>query len=42
MTNVTAQAESLADDLIRIRRDLHAHAEAGWTEFRTAALVVKV
>ena len=41
MTNVTAQAESLADDLIRIRRDLHAHAEAGWTEFRTAALVVK-
>jgi aminobenzoyl-glutamate utilization protein A len=39
--NTTTQAQSLTDELIRIRRDLHAHAEAGWTEFRTAALVVQ-
>ena len=25
--------------LIEIRRDLHRHAEAGWKEFRTSALI---
>ena len=27
--------------LIATRRDFHAHAESGWTEFRTASIVVK-
>lgn len=29
------------DRIIDIRRDLHAHPESGWTEFRTTALVAE-
>lgn len=33
------QAQQLAPELIRLRRDLHAHPELGFRETRTAALV---
>lgn len=39
--NLSSILEGLAPELSAIRRDLHAHAEAGWTEFRTAALVTQ-
>lgn len=29
------------DGIVDIRRDLHAHPESGWTEFRTTALVAE-
>ena len=34
-------AQSLKEKTIARRRDLHRHAEAAWTEFRTAAFVAK-
>src|SRR6185503_684999 len=34
-----AQAQALADELIRLRRDFHQHPELGFEEFRTAAVV---
>lgn len=33
------QAEALAEEMVRLRRDIHAHPELGFKEFRTAALV---
>jgi amidohydrolase len=34
-----AKAKTLADELVRLRRDIHQHPELGFQEFRTAALV---
>lgn len=34
-----AKAQTLADELVRLRRDIHQHPELGFQEFRTAALV---
>lgn len=34
-----ARAQALADEMIRLRRDIHAHPELGFRETRTAALV---
>lgn len=33
------KAQSLEDELVALRRDIHAHPELGFQEFRTAALV---
>jgi len=38
---IIAQAEHLAAKMIRCRRDIHKHPEPGWTEFRTASIVIK-
>jgi amidohydrolase len=34
-----AKAQTLADELVRLRRDVHQHPELGFQEYRTAALV---
>ena len=42
-TDATHTIESLvdkyADDLIELRRDLHAHPELSWTERRTSGVI---
>lgn len=35
------KVKELEKNIIACRRDLHKHAEPGWTEFRTAALAMK-
>ncbi len=35
------EADATDLSLVELRRDLHAHPEAGWTEFRTTALVAE-
>ncbi len=37
--NILQKAQSIAPELVRLRRDIHAHPELGFREFRTAALV---
>lgn len=37
---IMKQAESLESEVTARRRDIHRHPETGWTEFRTASLVV--
>ena len=40
METIWKQAEALKPELIARRRDLHTHPETGWTEFRTASLII--
>lgn len=35
------EAEALKNKLAAVRRDVHQHPETGWTEFRTAAFIIK-
>jgi len=39
--DLSTRVRQLTPELVQTRRDLHAHAESGWTEFRTASLVVE-
>jgi amidohydrolase len=39
--DVAAAVEVYAEELVRIRRDLHAHPELAWEEERTTALVAR-
>lgn len=41
LPHVNAAVDALGDELIVIRRDLHAHPEPAWEEERTTALVAK-
>ncbi len=41
LPDVTAAVDALNDELIAVRRDLHAHPELAWQEERTTALVAK-
>ena len=40
MATVWQQAEELKDEIVERRRDLHRHPETGWTEFRTASMII--
>ena len=37
---ITEKIKQLKDNIISTRRDLHRHAEFGWTEFRTSAIAI--
>ena len=39
MSEIKAYVESIFDELVAIRRDIHAHPEVGMTEVRTSALI---
>ena len=41
MSEIKTYAESIFDELVAIRRDIHAHPEVGMTEVRTSALIRK-
>ena len=41
MEKIWQAAQGLQEELVVMRRDLHKHPESGWTEFRTASIVVK-
>ena len=41
METIWKQAENLKEELVARRRNLHSHPETGWTEFRTASLIIK-
>lgn len=38
---IRTTAQAMQADLVRVRRDVHRHAEVGWTEFRTAAMIAQ-
>jgi aminobenzoyl-glutamate utilization protein A len=38
---MVARVDGLGGELVRLRRDLHRHAETAWTEFRTTAVVAE-
>lgn len=38
---ILTMAKSLESNIITRRRDFHKHAEAGWTEFRTASIIAE-
>ena len=40
MAKIWQQAEKLKDEMVERRRDLHRHPETGWTEFRTARMII--
>lgn len=40
-TKIAEMTAALKDHLVALRRDLHRYPEPGWTEFRTASLVVR-
>lgn len=40
MTTIWEQAEALKDEMVARRRNLHQHPETGWTEFRTASMII--
>lgn len=40
METIWQQAEGLKDEMVARRRDLHQHPETGWTEFRTASMII--
>lgn len=40
MATIWQQAEELKDEMVERRRDLHRHPETGWTEFRTASVII--
>ena len=41
LDHIKSKATELKDKVVACRRDLHKYAEAGWTEFRTAAFAIK-
>ena len=41
MSEIKTYAESIFDELVAIRRDIHAHPEVGMTEVRTSDLIRK-
>lgn len=40
-SKILSLAQSLEEKTIWHRRDLHKYAESGWTEFRTASIIIK-
>ena len=41
MSTIWEQAQGLREEMIARRRNLHQHPETGWTEFRTASMIIK-
>ena len=41
MTSIWEQAQALREEMTARRRNLHQHPETGWTEFRTASMVIE-
>lgn len=41
LDSIKAKAKLLEETVIKTRRDLHKHPEAGWTEFRTASFAIQ-
>lgn len=41
MKSIWEQAQALREEMTARRRNLHQHPETGWTEFRTASMVIE-